>query len=128
MSDADRDRLLPHAQDGIEEYDNPLPGWWVWIFWVTIVFSIGYWGYYQLGPGPSVVAVYEAEMKATAERQPKVVASAVTDASLAALEKDRDEPTLHLLLGNLYSQSGLPEQAHQSFDEARFLMGGKLRR
>jgi len=49
-------------------------------------------------------------------------------AVLAALEKDRDEPTLHLLLGNLYSQSGLPEQAHQSFDEARFLMGGKLRR
>jgi cytochrome c oxidase cbb3-type subunit 3 len=88
MSDADRDRLLPHAQDGIEEYDNPLPGWWVWLFWVTIVFSLGYWGYYQLGPGPSVVAVYEAEMKATAERQPKALASAVTDASLAALEKD----------------------------------------
>ena len=88
MSDADRDRLLPHAQDGIEEYDNPLPGWWVWIFWVTIVFSLGYWAYYQLGPGPSVVAVYEAEMKAAAEREPKTVASAVTDASLAALEKD----------------------------------------
>ena len=88
MSDADRDRLLPHAQDGIEEYDNPLPGWWVWIFWVTIVFSFGYWAYYQLGPGPTVVAVYEAEMKAAADRQPKAVASAITDASLAALEKD----------------------------------------
>lgn len=49
-------------------------------------------------------------------------------AVLAALAKDPEEPTLHLLLGNLYSQSGLPEQAHQSFDEARFLMGGKLRR
>ena len=54
MSDGDRDRLLPHAQDGIEEYDNPLPGWWVWIFWATIAFSIGYWVYYELGPGPSV--------------------------------------------------------------------------
>ncbi len=49
-------------------------------------------------------------------------------AVLVALEKNRDEATLHLLLGNLYAQSGLPEQAHQSFDEARFLMGGQLRR
>jgi len=47
---------------------------------------------------------------------------------LAALAKDPEEPTLHLLLGNLYVQSGLPEQANQSFDEARFLMGGKLTR
>ena len=39
MSDGDRDRLLSHGYDGIEEYDNPLPGWWVWIFWATIVFS-----------------------------------------------------------------------------------------
>jgi hypothetical protein len=46
-------------------------------------------------------------------------------AVLAALEKDRDEATLHLLLGNLYAQSGLPEQADQSLDEARFLMGGR---
>jgi cytochrome c oxidase cbb3-type subunit 3 len=88
MSDDDRDRLMSHGYDGIREYDNPLPGWWVWIFWATIVFSLGYWAYYQIGPGPSIVAQYEAEMKAVAERQPKAVASAVTDASLAALEKD----------------------------------------
>ena len=55
MSDNDRDRLMSHGYDGIQEYDNPLPGWWVWIFWVTIVFSLGYWAYYQLGPGPTVV-------------------------------------------------------------------------
>ena len=86
---SDRDRLMSHGYDGIREYDNPLPGWWVWIFWATIVFSIGYWAYYQMGPGPSIVAQYEAEMQAVAERQPKAQwPSAVTDASLAALEKD----------------------------------------
>ncbi len=31
-----------HAYDGIREYDNPLPGWWVWIFWITIFWSAGY--------------------------------------------------------------------------------------
>ena len=28
-----------HKYDGIQEYDNPMPGWWVWIFIVCIVFS-----------------------------------------------------------------------------------------
>ncbi len=31
-----------HEYDGIREYDNPLPGWWVWIFWITIIWSAGY--------------------------------------------------------------------------------------
>lgn len=28
-----------HSYDGIEEYDNPMPGWWVWIFWLSIAFA-----------------------------------------------------------------------------------------
>jgi hypothetical protein len=35
-----------------------------------------------------------------------------------------DEPTLHFLLGDLYLQQGLPEEATESFTEARLLMGG----
>ncbi|MFN4192830.1 MAG: cytochrome-c oxidase, cbb3-type subunit III [Tabrizicola sp.] len=31
-----------HAWDGIEEYNNPLPRWWVWVFYATIVWGIGY--------------------------------------------------------------------------------------
>lgn len=31
-----------HSWDGIEEYNNPLPRWWVWIFYATIVWGIGY--------------------------------------------------------------------------------------
>ena len=31
-----------HQWDGIEEYNNPLPRWWVWIFYATIVWGIGY--------------------------------------------------------------------------------------
>jgi hypothetical protein len=39
-----------------------------------------------------------------------------------ALDADRDEPTLHLLLGDLYTRTDLTELAAQSFDEAQFLL------
>jgi cytochrome c oxidase cbb3-type subunit 3 len=31
-----------HSWDGIEEYNNPLPRWWVWVFYATIVWGVGY--------------------------------------------------------------------------------------
>lgn len=31
-----------HVYDGIEEYDNPLPGWWFKMFVITVLFAIGY--------------------------------------------------------------------------------------
>src|SRR5512146_1400532 len=90
MSDSDRDRLLAHDYDGIEEYDNPLPGWWVWIFWATIIFSVGYWLYYQIGPGPSIIAQYDADVRAATERQAKLAptAGAVTDEVIMVLTKN----------------------------------------
>ncbi|MGP9790612.1 cytochrome-c oxidase, cbb3-type subunit III [Roseinatronobacter sp. NSM] len=40
-----------HSWDGIEEYDNPMPRWWVWIFIITIIWSVGYWLAYPAWPG-----------------------------------------------------------------------------
>lgn len=31
-----------HTWDGIEEYDNPMPRWWVWVFYACIVWGVGY--------------------------------------------------------------------------------------
>jgi cytochrome c oxidase cbb3-type subunit 3 len=32
-----------HEWDGIKELDSPLPRWWVWTFYITIAWAIGYW-------------------------------------------------------------------------------------
>jgi cytochrome c oxidase cbb3-type subunit 3 len=43
------DETTGHVYDGIEEYDNPLPRWWVMMFLATIVFAVGYIAAYGLG-------------------------------------------------------------------------------
>lgn len=44
-------KLLDHNYDGIQELDNPLPSWWVNMFYISIVFAILYVAFYWMGPG-----------------------------------------------------------------------------
>src|SRR5262245_29254313 len=39
-----------HEWDGIKELNTPLPRWWLWIFYATIVWSVGYWVVYPTWP------------------------------------------------------------------------------
>lgn len=39
-----------HSWDGIEEYNNPLPRWWLWTFYATIIWGIGYTVLYPAWP------------------------------------------------------------------------------
>jgi cytochrome c oxidase cbb3-type subunit 3 len=39
-----------HEWDGIRELNNPLPRWWLWLFYITIIWSIGYWIVYPAWP------------------------------------------------------------------------------
>jgi len=36
------DTTMGHEFDGIEEYDNPLPQWWFYLFVTTVIFGLGY--------------------------------------------------------------------------------------
>lgn len=38
----EEDGTTGHVYDGIKEYNNPLPKWWLYMFYITIVFSIVY--------------------------------------------------------------------------------------
>ncbi len=39
-----------HEWDGIRELNTPLPRWWLWLFYLTIAFSFGYWIVYPSWP------------------------------------------------------------------------------
>lgn len=69
MTDSPYNEFFEHAHDGIKEYDNPLPGWWKWLFWGTIFFSIGYYFYYQIALGPSIYEKYDQAVVVQLERQ-----------------------------------------------------------
>lgn len=59
-----------HAYDGIEEYDNPLPGWWKWMFVASIAFTPFYWMYYHGGaPGRTLDDQYGLALAANTRLQ-----------------------------------------------------------
>ena len=65
----DDDLLMQdHEYDGIQELDNDLPPWWLYLFYVTIIFGVGYCVYcHVLGKGLSQAQAYEAEVVAINE-------------------------------------------------------------
>ena len=72
---SERDRLLGHSDeaDGIEEYDNPLPTWWLSLLVGSVLFAIGYAAdYHYIGP-TSEAAEYDAELAAAPNSGPVVV-------------------------------------------------------
>jgi cytochrome c oxidase cbb3-type subunit 3 len=89
-------KLLEHSYDGIQEYDNPLPRWWVITFWATIIFSALYVVNVPIfGRGPGRIAEYNTDMAAwkaahpapSIESSPQELAALATDQGAIALGK-----------------------------------------
>ena len=65
MSQGTQDHLLDHNYDGIQEYDNPMPRWWVYLFYATIAFAALYWfNVPGVGVGRGRIANYERDVAA----------------------------------------------------------------
>lgn len=66
-----------HEWDGLKELNNPLPRWWLWVFLVTIIWSIGYFIVYPAWPVPGGhtkgIGGY-TQFKELAESQAEIVA------------------------------------------------------
>jgi len=50
-NDKNKVQTTGHTWDGdLAEYNNPLPQWWVWVFYATVVFAVVYWILYPAWP------------------------------------------------------------------------------
>lgn len=81
----EEDKLLNSSYDGIQEYDNDLPKWWVYLFYATVIFSIGYWGYYhtfKMGPSQEELVLSQIEEAKKAKEEEKAASPKVELASL----------------------------------------------
>lgn len=85
--------LLDHEYDGIQELDNSLPRWWVWLFWGTHIFAVVYLGYYHvLGKGDLMAAEYTREMKIGSEL--KIAAMGKFEAGIPTRQPATDPVTI----------------------------------
>lgn len=81
--------LIEHNYDGIQEYDNPLPRWWVYLFYATIIFSVLYLlNIPGVGIGKGRIANYEADVAAWKAAHPEPEGG-VSPEQLAALAADQ---------------------------------------
>jgi len=61
--DKNEDKLLGHDYDGIQELDNDLPPWWLWLFYISIIFGVVYMIHYHVtGTGDSSKTEYMKEI------------------------------------------------------------------
>lgn len=66
--ESEQEIVLDHNYDGIRELDNKLPPWWTSLFYITIVFAVVYFVYYEVFDGPTQIDEYETEV-AIADKQ-----------------------------------------------------------
>lgn len=80
--------LRPHVYDGIQEYDQRLPNWWLFTLYISIVFFVISWlCYYQLGLGSTDEEQINS-MVAKIEQAREKELESIDDAKLWAMSKD----------------------------------------
>jgi len=103
----ENERTTGHTSDGIEEWDNPLPAWWFYMFVITLVWGVGYLiAYPGLGNFPGLlgwtqIEQYQEEVTAAETRY-----RAMRDKYLAMpVAEISDDPNLRRMGQRLFANN-----------------------
>lgn len=81
------DSKIVHTYDDIQEEDNHLPNWWLFILFATMVFGFGYWLVYHTTKSlPDPVTEYQGEVDAL--KKARLAANPMSDEAILALVGD----------------------------------------
>jgi cytochrome c oxidase cbb3-type subunit 3 len=133
-----------HSWDGIEELNNPLPRWWLWIFYATIVWGIWYviaypaWplvsgateGYKGWSTRANVAAEIAAAEEANAEINERLVAADLdaipTDPGLAVYARSAGESVFNTWCVQCHGREGGGFLGYPNLADDDWLWGGTM--
>jgi cytochrome c oxidase cbb3-type subunit III len=133
-----------HSWDGIKELNTPLPRWWLWTFYLTIIWAIGYWIVYPAWPlmtshttglfGYSTRASVAQELAALEVRR-GAQAKALETASLADIRTNPELSRIALARGKAafgdncagcHGLGGAGSKGYPNLNDDDWIWGGKL--
>lgn len=149
MSERERDahsgtETTGHEWDGIKELDTPLPRWWLWVLYGTIIWAVGYWilmpawpgitGYTQGALGHSDRAQVAQELGQLAQLR-RGGESRLATASLQEIEADPELQAYALQVGQsvfgdncatCHGAGGAGAKGYPNLRDDVWLWGGRL--
>lgn len=133
-----------HEWDGLKELNNPLPRWWLYLFYVTIAWAVVYWILYPAWPLVSsytkgvlganqrmeAIAAYDQGIADRSEFADKIVATSLQDISA-------DQEMLQFALANgqaafgdncapCHGSGGTGAEGYPNLQDDTWLWGGTL--
>ncbi len=109
-----------HVWDGdLQEYNNPLPRWWLYAFYGTVIFAIGYWILFPTWPmGDSYTkGLYKVEIERPIVQQSGDALVNAEDANNAPMEKVKVHWTTRSRLVHELQSSPEALRRHEHFSE-----------
>ena len=91
----EKDLVIDHAYDGIHELNNPVPAWFNFLFYGTVLFGIAYLFYYYIGGyGLNQDQLYQAEIARSVEEKAIYLQKSANAVDENSVKADHSAPVL----------------------------------
>lgn len=91
IRDNEKKKLIEdHDYDGIKELDNNPPPWIMWVFYLTVLWSAGYFGYYVFFGGPNQDMEYSKEIAIADSAKTDSLTNGLDENNIILLKDEKD--------------------------------------